>query len=239
MPDSLALLYPDAVRRDWFDADCLGPVDGDGDRLSRSLAYCKAAWAAETGYDGFAGGGGAGRDAVAALGVRSVFEEAALEEVVFDEAVFVRLGGGTGGGGLVRMGMAGAWGLSVFTGSVWLRETEGDGSRSINVSVLAVDDRRGGTGGTGFRRSGGAPVPVGVSLASPTPDVVRSADGFEGFVGGTRFAGFAVTSVGVCSSSSRKSIKSPLSMLFTSSAGLGVSRGRRGGNAGLLDRESD
>lgn len=68
MPDSLALLYPEAVRpKDWFEADCLGPVEGEGDRLSRSVAYCRAACAAETGYDGFAGAAGGAREAVVEL----------------------------------------------------------------------------------------------------------------------------------------------------------------------------
>lgn len=68
MPGSLALLYPDAVRpKDWFEADCLSPVEGEGDKLSRSVAYCNAACAADTGYDGFAGAAGEARETVVEL----------------------------------------------------------------------------------------------------------------------------------------------------------------------------
>lgn len=237
MPDSLALLYPEAVRpKDWLEAVCLGPVGRAVGRFSRSVAYCRAAWAAETGYDGLAGGGGSGRDAVAVFGV----------EPVADEAVFVRRGGGTGGAGLECVGTAGAWEagvpvrkLSLVDDSVWLRET-GDGSRSINDSVLTVDDRRGGTGGAGFRELGGFPLPTVASLTSATPAVARSEDGLDGFLGGTRgFGGLVVSATDGFSSSPRRSIKSPLSMLFTESAGAGDSRGRRGGSAGLVDNESE
>jgi len=237
MPDSLALLYPEAVRpNDWLEAVCLSPVGPGVDRFSRSVAYCRAAWAAETGYDGLAGGGGTGRDAVAAFGV----------EPVADKAVFARRGGGTGGAGLECVGIAGAWEagvpvgkLSFVDGSVWLREA-GDGSRSINDSVFTVGDRRGGTGGTGFREIGGFPLPSVASLTSAAPAVARSEDGFDGFLGGTRgFGGLVVSATDGFSSSSRRSIKSPLSMLFASSAGAGDSRGRRGGSAGLLDNESE
>lgn len=232
MPDSLALalLYPEAVAvrpKDWLEADCLSPGGPGVDRFSRSVAYCRAAWAAETGYDGVAGGGGTGREAVAVFGV----------ELVAGEAVFVRRGGGTGGAGLDCVGTAGAWGLSLVDDSVWLRDV-GDGSRSSNDSVFAVEDRRGGTGGTGLRVIGGFPLPV-ASLASATPAVARNEDGLDGFLGGTRGFGGLVVSATDGFSSSRRSIKSPLSMLFTSSEAGGDSRGRRGGSAGLLDNESE
>jgi hypothetical protein len=66
--------------------------------------------------------------------------------------VFVRRGGGTGGGALLRDEADGVCLLPSVTGSVCVRERGGDGSRSIKESVLAVEVRRGGRGGTGLRR---------------------------------------------------------------------------------------
>lgn len=69
---------------------------GEEERFSRSVAYCKAACAAAVGYEGFvvAGTAGAGLEELALVGV----------ELALDDAVFVRRGGGTGGGALFRVG---------------------------------------------------------------------------------------------------------------------------------------
>lgn len=149
-------------------------------------------------------------------------------ELVADEAVFERRGGGGGGGTLERDDWADAWGLSSSSGSVWVREMDGDGSRSTSESILAVDAPRGGSGGTAFRRIGSW---------EDWRVSVRSDDGLLGLVGGIRgFTGGLGFAISVVSSSPR-SIKSPTGTFFTSLSG-GVGTGRRGGRLGLLGGES-
>lgn len=222
--------------KDWLEAidRSSGLGAGDEDRLRRSVAYCRAAWAAAVGYDGFAAG--AGRDEPVVVGV----------ELAVDDAVFVRRGGGTGGGALLRGGAADVSLPPPMTDSVCVRDMGGDGSRSIKESVLAVEVRLGGRGGTGLRRIASCDGVLdglsGGSRASAAPEAVRSADGLEGFEGGTRdLTGVLAPGVGFGgSSSSRRSIRSPLSRLLASASGVaGCSRLRRGGRAGLLVAESE
>lgn len=165
-----------------MEADCLSSELGDGDSDNLSVAYDSAAWAACE--------AAAGYDCLIAVfcGREDAYELDA--ELAVDDAVFVRRGGGKGGGTLEREDGPDASWLSLAIGSVRLRESDGIGSRSISESVLAGDKRRGGSGGAGLRRiascDGVGPLDTEESELSVGFAAVRNEDGFEGLVGGTR-----------------------------------------------------
>ena len=164
-------------------------------------------------------------------------------ELAEDEAVFVRRGGGAGGGTLARKDCTDPCWVAFPHGSVLLRETDPTGTRSIRESVLAVGRRRGGSGGAGLREIGPCdtprPLDAKVSNIFAGPADVRSDDGFDGFGGGVRsLAGiFASGCDDLKSFSSHRSIKLPSSTsgVPLPPAIIGASSwARRGGNKGLL-----